>query len=192
VAEIRIIEGACGAGFGRYEAGLFTLPDGREIGVERLETFVIRNAMALEGRWAGEIVGGIRGAVDATVHLPLPLRLAAIGASRGLGLIDRAIRMEAILEAGFHDGTQIVISTSASVFHLICNDREVVTRARSRGFINPESQEAPLSDASEIQATTQADPAEQTDGASLASIFHYEKRKGRLRRVARNEAPDKP
>ena len=188
MAVIRIIEGSCGEGVGRYETGLFTLPDGSEHGVECLETFTFRNEIALEGRWADEIVGGIRGAIGATAHLPL--RLAALGASKGIGLIDRAIRPEAVLEARFNDGTRVVAATEASVIHQIRNDCDVVRQARSRGIIATRSHEASLSDASEIQTTITVDPAAQSDSTSLASIFRYEKRKGRLRRVPRNDETD--
>ena len=189
MAVIRIIEGSCGEGVGRYETGLFTLPDGSEHGVECLETFTFRNEIALEGRWADEIVGGIRGAIGATAHLPFPLRLA-LGASKGIGLIDRAIRPEAVLEAVFNDGTKVVAATEASVIHQIRNDCDVVKQARSRGIIATRSHEASLSDASEIQMTITVDPAAQSDSTSLASIFRYEKRKGRLRRVPRNDVTD--
>ncbi|KAB1070112.1 hypothetical protein [Methylobacterium planeticum] len=190
MAEFRIIECSRGDGAGRYDAGLFTLPDGSEFGAECLQAVTIRNEAALEGAWAGEIVGGIRGAIDASARLPFPLRLAALGARKGIGLVDRAIRAEAIAELRFSDGTMMIAALEPDIVRLIRHDLEVLERARVRFIAAAMNQEASNGDRLAPQSPTATDLAERETSTSLASIFHYEKRKGRLRRVARVDSTE--
>lgn len=166
------------AGQGRYAGGLITLPDGAVHGVETIVRVEIRGA---ERPQAGDVVGAVRSALGAALSLPLPFRIAASGLRAGLGALEEGLRpaeglapVTLTLREGIAIETLMPIETAI----LIRRDAEIVRSALARaGDTLPEA--LPF-------------PSTGQETAALTSIFRYEKRNGRLRRVAVPEGDPKP
>jgi len=189
MSEIRILEGAgpgwSGApGPGTYEAGLLHLPGGATRGVEDLVDLVTEDG-ADPKRRAG-IAGGLRSALNAAGPLPRPFDLAASFVGLGLGALGGTLHAVTTLRARFSDGASARIATDPETAAAMMHDREVVRLALRRREAGAPAQRrlappvAPL-----------ALPAPEPDAApALTSIFQYEMRKGRLRRLSSDKAPE--
>ena len=187
MSEIRILDGpgphgAWTTGAGTYETGLLHLPDGQARGVEDLDALEIADGPALQRR-AG-IAGGLSTALDATGPLPRPLGLAAAFVGLGLGALGGTLHATASLQARFSDGARVRIETDPATAAAMVRDWDVVRRALLR-------REAPAQRLLAPPAVPPlALPAPEHDSApALTSIFQYEMRKGRLRRLASGKAP---
>lgn len=191
MTEIRIIAGSWATGVGTYKAGLFTMPGGAVRGVEDLMSMTTQGEVSDEPHWAGQIVGGLRGALAAAVRLPRPLGLAASTVTAGLGAIGDGLHRRATLEAAFADGSTLVAVTEAGVVSLIRNDREVVCRAQARSALPSLPTALPAGDTGDDAAFRARGTAADAADAALTSIFEYEKRNGRLRRVPNVQGPGK-
>ncbi len=165
MTAIRFIGGAH-EGAGAYELGIFHLPDGGTRAVEEVVSLTVEGERSPAPRWSGEIVRGLQGALAQAGSFRQPLGLAASVMGAGLGLFDRTVRFT----AAFADGSSARIEAEAGLPALIDRDREVVRLARLR--------QAPTAEPSaDAEAGKAADSA-------LSAVFEYEKRNGRLRRVA--------
>ncbi|MCJ2045603.1 hypothetical protein MKK58_13830 [Methylobacterium sp. J-078] len=175
MSEILLLGGTCGEGPGSYEAGVFHLPDGSARGVEDLADFMVSYGPEPASRRLG-IARGLRDALASTGPLPRPLGLAASVAGFGLDVIGGGGRPGASLELRFADGAIASVRTEADAAARIVQDREVVRLALLRRAVSaPMVAETP---------TESAPTPEGSETRALASIFAYEKRGGRLRRVA--------
>lgn len=173
-----IDEGTGGAGTGSYLRGLLTLSNGETRGVEAIARLTPRDEGA-RGRAASQRLPGfldtVRNVLPAAARLPMPARLAVSTVRAGLGVIEEGFAPEGAapvsVEIAFGDGASLVARMAPALIAALRRDREialgVVARA-GRADIAPPA--APPDDG----ATTEA----------LTSIFRYEKRNGRLRRVA--------
>lgn len=162
MSGLRVVGGTCGHGAATYDLGVFAMPDGGSRGVETVASLSIEGDPPV---WTGQIVRGLRGALRANDGLPKPLGFAASALGAGLGLFDRPARFTAT----FADGSTATIEADAALAACIERDREVVRGVLARG----------------IAAT--APPKDEAAGGGEAptAIFEYEKRNGRLRRVAK-------
>ena len=189
MSEIRILEGA-GLGFsdatgpGDYETGLLHLPGGATRGVEDLVDLVIEDSAASPRR-AG-IAVGLRSALHAAGPLPRPFDLAASFVGLGLGALGGTLHATITLRARFSDGASARIATDPETAAAMMHDWTVVRLALMRREAGAPTQRrltppvAPL-----------ALPAPEPDAApALTSIFQYEMRKGRLRRLASGKVPE--
>jgi hypothetical protein len=180
MTEILIFAGTCGEGSGSYESGVFTLPDGNVRGVEDLADLILPHGPEAASRRGG-IARGLRDALSATGPLPRPLGLAASVLGIGLDVLGADGRPSPAMELVFTDGATASIRTEADVVAQIVRDREVVRLAVVRLESLPRvERSSPVADAPETPASGGARP----DDRALASIFAYEKRGGRLRRLA--------
>lgn len=173
-----IDEGACGTGTGSYQAGLLTLPDGMARGVETIVRLSPHAAPPRSSALPG-FLGSLREALPATGGLAMPARLAVSTMRAGLGVIEEGLTPDptqpAAVEIDFADGTTIVARMRPEVIASLRRDREVALGALDR---------ASRSDPRMAEETAEAQEA----GEALTSIFRYEKRNGRLRRVTEPEA----
>jgi hypothetical protein len=168
VTAIRFIGGAH-EGTGSYELGVLHLPGGGARAVEEVVSVTVQGERSPAPRWSGEIVRGLQGALAQAGGLRQPLGLAASMVGAGLGLFDRTVRFT----AAFADGTSALIEAEAGLPALIDRDREIVRLARLR--------QAP---AAEPAASPENEEAGKAADSALSAVFEYEKRNGRLRRVA--------
>lgn len=182
MTEIVILGGTCGTGSGTYDLGLFRLPDGTARGVEDLVDLILPpEPGATPATRRGGIARGLRDALAATGPLPLPLGLAASVLDAGLDVLGGEVRPGPTLDLRFADGATATIRTDAEGAARIGRDREVVRLAGLRQAVPP----------------TLPPPVEPEAGApgpdapALASIFAYEKRGGRLRRLSAKVLDDK-
>lgn len=183
MSEIRISAGSWEAGTGSYEAGLLRLPNGDVRGVEDLVDLSV--AAPPDTRRRAGIAGGLRSALTAVGPLPRPLDLAASVVGFGLGLVGGGGATS--LQARFSDDATAVIVTDPATAALIVRDREVVRLAAARLAATPPA--PALLPAPALALPAPERPQRDADRA-LTSIFEYEKRKGRLRRLAVAREPD--
>ena len=184
---IQIISGTFGAGPGSYEFGVFGLPDGSLRGVEDLETLTLAPPEQAVPRRTG-IARGLRAALVATGPLPNPLGLAASFMHAGLDVLGRDARPAWSVELRFRDGVRAIIRTDAETAAQIKRDREVVQRASLRlcppsPAVSPAETQGPMPEEAKGEVATI--DASVPDGQSLASLFAYEKRGGRVRRLSK-------
>ncbi|KQP39095.1 hypothetical protein ASF49_21940 [Methylobacterium sp. Leaf104] len=181
---IQITAGTFGPGPGSYEFGVFGLPDGSLRGVEDLEALVLAPPERQAPRRSG-IARGLREALAATGPLPNPLGLAAAVAQAGLDVLGGDARPAWSVEIRFRDGASALVLTDAETAAQIERDREVVRRA---GLRLPPLGTAPSgTEAPTPEADWEGTPADAAapDGQSLAALFAYEKRGGRVRRLSK-------
>ncbi|MBB3902637.1 hypothetical protein [Methylobacterium brachythecii] len=164
-------DGACGAGAGSYEAGLLTLPDGTARGVETIARLSPSAPRSRRGTLPG-FLGSLRDALPSSGRLAMPARLAVSTMRAGLGVIEEGLTPDVAqpiaVEIAFADGTTIVVRMPPGLIAALHRDREVALGALARVSAGPAVETAEAREASE----------------ALTSIFRYEKRNGRLRRIA--------
>lgn len=171
MTDIRITAGSFGEGPGAYDDGTFRMPDGEIRGVEDLATLELPDDSGTEPHWGGDIVRGLKGALATSSRgLPRPFGFAASLVGAGLGALDPSGRPAVTLVVTFADGAGATIATDAALAATIARDREVVRLAALRR------------DAAE-PAAPPPEPGSGDADPTLTSMFQYEKRKGRLRRV---------
>jgi hypothetical protein len=192
MGEIRILEGAhpdgpWGVGPGRYDAGLLHLPGGEARGVEDLADLVLADGPGPQRRTG--VAGGLRSALEAAGPLPRPLDFAASVVGLGLGALAGTLHARATLIARFSDGARAVIATDPATAAAILHDRALVRDAILR---REARRTAPRQALLPPPAVALPLPAPAPDTAPApASIFAYEMRKGRLRRLASGKAPER-
>lgn len=184
---IQIISGTFGAGPGSYEFGVVGLPDGSLRGVEDLEALTLAPPEQAVPRRTG-IVQGLRQALTATGPLPNPLGLAASFMHAGLDVLGGNARPAWSVELRFRDGVHALVRTDAETAAQIERDREVVQRASlrlplSRPAVSPAETQPQVPEEAEGEAASI--DASVPDGQTLASLFAYEKRGGRVRRLSK-------
>lgn len=192
MGEIRILEGAhpdgpwC-AGPGTYEAGLLRLPGDETRGVEDLADLVLVDGPPPRRR--ADVLGGLRSALDAAGPLPRPLDFAASVVGLGLGALAGTLHAGATLHARFSDGARAVIATDPATAAALLRDwtlvRDAILRREAR---QPAPWQAPLPPP--LVAPLALPAPAPDESPAPASIFAYEMRKGRLRRLASGKAPD--
>jgi hypothetical protein len=184
---IQIISGTFGAGPGSYEFGVFGLPDESLRGIEDLETLTLAPPEQAVPRRTG-IARGLREALVATGPLPNPLGLAASLMHAGLDVLGGDAQPAWSVELRFRDGVHAIIRTDAETAAQIERDREVVRRASLR-LSSPSPAESPAETRPPMHEEAEGEPASNDvsvpDGQSLASLFAYEKRGGRVRRLSK-------
>lgn len=192
MSEIRITAGAWETGIGAYEAGLLHLPNGEVRGFEDLADLSVKNGSEPQGRRAG-LFGGLRSALHAAGPLPRPLDLAASVVGLGLGVIGGDLHAQVSLQARFSDGASAVILTDPATAASMIRDREMIRLAlQRRDASRPGHADQELQERREMsgRAILPAPDAERDADRALTSIFEYEMRKGRLRRLAAAKSPD--
>jgi hypothetical protein len=195
MSEIRILEGArpdgpWGTGPGTYEAGLLRLPGGEARGVEDLVDLVRADGSGPQRRTG--IVGGLRSALDAAGPLPRPLDFATSILGLGLGALAGTLHASATLHARFADGARAVIATDPATAAAILHDWAVVREALLRRDARRQPPRQVLLPPPAAAPLTLPAPAPVPDAAPApASLFAYEMRKGRLRRLASGKAPER-
>lgn len=175
MTDIRMTAGSCGEGPARYEAGVFAMPDGGLRGVEDLTGLERAGDPAPGPHWTGDLVRGLQGALASTAALPRPFGLAASVVGLGLGALEGRGRPSVSLRATFSDGATAVIAAEPWLADLIERDRAVVRLALLRAAAAAPPMPEPAA------AAPPGDPAPDT---APTPMFEYEKRRGRLRRVA--------
>lgn len=180
--DIRIVAGRWEAGRGTYADGLLRLPNGDLRGLEGVLDLSAEEPDTAPRRRAG-IAGGLRSALRAAGPLPRPLDLAAAMVGLGLGALGGDLHAVSGLRLRFADGASARIETDPATAALMMRDHAVIRRALAR--LNPggSSAAAPLS-APILALPAPAPQAEPQAEREIPSIFEYEKRKGRLRRMA--------
>lgn len=173
-----IDQGGSGAGSGSYEAGLLTLSNGQARGVEdiaRLSVCGDAGKKQAASQKLPDFLGTLRGALPAPGRLPMPARLAISTVRAGLGVIEEGFAPDGVdpsaVEIAFDDGMTIVARMSAGLIAMIRRDRDIALNAIARAT---RAAVAPVEQPQEADGSADA----------LTSIFRYEKRNGRLRRVA--------
>ncbi|GJE28673.1 hypothetical protein [Methylobacterium organophilum] len=166
---------------GRYADGLLSLPGGVVRGVEEVVRVQARGTGPDGLERAGEAAGNLRQALGQGGPRSLPLRLALSTVRAGLGLIEDGLRPDlqaSPVEIGFADGSTVVALLPGEAAALIRRDAAI-----ARGALERQARKAavPLP----APPVEPAAPAALPDGTgdALTSIFRYEKRNGRLRRV---------
>lgn len=176
MTAIRITDGGCGVGAGTYEDGVFTMPDGTQRGAETLSAVQGPATGEPPAHWSRDVLRGLQGAVASARVLPAPLSVAA--SAFGLGIDVLAAKPAAVvLRVSFMDGAEAVIEADAALAGLVERDRAVIRAALSRQA--PAVQPSPPIDPAAFVAAERA----------TTSMFEYEKRNGRLRRVPGKETP---
>jgi hypothetical protein len=181
MSEIRITAGAWDAEAGAYAEGLLRLPNGDILGVEELLDLSVADGSEAGPQRRVAVVRGLRSALSAVGPLPRPLDLAASFVGLGLGVIGGDVRAGLSLQARFPDGTRVVIVADPATAAQMMRDREVIRLAALRRNAVP---------AAPVVLALPAPEPEQAAERALTSIFEYEKRKGRLRRLTVAKAPD--
>ncbi|KQP95296.1 hypothetical protein [Methylobacterium sp. Leaf117] len=203
--EIQVTAGSCGIGSASYELGLFRLPDGSLRGVEDLEALVLPTPERPAPRRSG-IARGLREALAATGPLPNPLGLAASLVGVGLDVLGGEGPSLSV-ELRFRDGATALIRVAADMAAQIERDRAVVQHATLRlspahpsvpdvaaddappaNGIAAHSGEAHSGEAHSGEAHSGDERAIEEiapDDRTLASLFAYEKRGGRVRRLSK-------
>jgi len=167
------------AGEGRYASGLITLPDGQVRPIEEVACVDVRAGSAQPLDRAGAVVGGLRGALAASLPASLPLRLAFSTVRAGLGVIEEGLRPApagAVVEIAFSDGSTLTARMMPETAAMIGRDAEI-----ARGVLARRQAAGP---SSALMAPEPAPEIDATPDDALTSIFRYEKRNGRLRRMA--------
>ncbi|WP_027173928.1 hypothetical protein [Methylobacterium sp. 10] len=185
MTDIRITAGSFGEGVATYDNGVFRFPNGDIRGVEDLSDLGLPTEAAPEPHWSGDIVRGLQGALaTSTKGLPSPFGFAASFVGLGLDVLESTATTAATLPITFTDGASATMAADGAVAALILRDREVVRLALERRAPAPAVQSVP-----EPEPTVPApDPTDPT----LTSMFQYEKRKGRLRRVVTEKTSQEP
>lgn len=187
--DIRIVAGRWEAGHGTYADGLLGLPNGDLRGLEAVVDLSAEEPETALRRRVG-IVGGLRSALQAAGPLPRPLDLAASMVGLGLGALGGDLHAVSVLRLRFADGAGVRIETDPATAALITRDHAVIRRALAR--LGPaDSSAAPRLTRPLLALPPPPVPAHppspqgglQAD-LEIPSIFEYEKRKGRLRRMA--------
>ncbi|MCJ2033212.1 hypothetical protein [Methylobacterium sp. J-068] len=134
----------------------------------------------------GGIARGLRDALAATGPLPRPLGLAASVLGAGLDVLGGDGRPTLSIDLRFEDGATASIRADAETAARMSRDREVVRLAVLRRATAPIAAPAGAAPAAETRWPETPGP----DAPALASIFAYEKRGGRLRRLAAKARDD--
>lgn len=176
-----IEEGFCGAGTARYAGGLLTLPDGSVRGVETITRLSVKTPEDGATR-AGDVAGSLRETLGGTKPTSLPLRLALSTMRAGLGVIEEGLRPPRGVptEIEFADGTSIMALMPIEAAALLRRDNAI-----ARGVLDRVVEEGAPTRREPTATTADTAPDE-----ALTSIFRYEKRNGRLRRVAARDKAD--
>ncbi|KQP50897.1 hypothetical protein ASG40_13335 [Methylobacterium sp. Leaf399] len=172
MTAIRIAGGACGSGAGAYEDGLFTMPDGTSRGIETVASLDLPEPAAPPAHWSGDLLRGLQGALASAQALPKPVSVAASAVGFGLGAFE-ATPPTTLLRLAFEDGADAELAVRADLAALIARDVALVRAALERRTPPAPAVPAAAVDADADRATT--------------AMFEYEKRNGRLRRVARKD-----
>ncbi|GEO99606.1 hypothetical protein [Methylobacterium haplocladii] len=172
-----IDEGSGGAGTGSYACGLLTLANGEARGVEAVASLTAREDATRRSAASQRVPGfldTLRGALPASTRLSMPARLAVSTVRAGLGVIEEGFAPGGddleIVEVAFSDGASLVARMPAELVAAIRHDREIALGVLAR---SGRTQIVPAEAMSEADDSAEA----------LTSIFRYEKRNGRLRRV---------
>ncbi|CAA2107131.1 hypothetical protein MBUL_04008 [Methylobacterium bullatum] len=182
MTDIRITAGTFGEGVATYENGVFRFPNGEVRGVEDLADPGLSPETTPEAHWSGDIVRGLQGALaTSTKALPSPFGFAASFVGLGLDVLESSATTTAALPISFSDGASATMAADGAVAAIILRDREVVRLALERRAPAPAAQPAP--------APEPMLPASDPNDPTLTSMFQYEKRKGRLRRVVTEKTP---
>lgn len=182
MTDIRITAGTFGEGVATYENGVFRFPNGEARGVEDLTDLGLAPESTPEAHWSGDIVRGLQGALaTSTKALPSPFGFAASFVGLGLDVLESSANTAATLPITFSDGASATMAADGAVAALIRRDREVVRLALERVAPAPAVQPAPAPEPI-VSTPNPNDP-------TLTSMFQYEKRKGRLRRVVTETTP---
>lgn len=170
----RVLDGPCGAGPGQYRAGCLILPDGTTRGIETVATLSGSSPGGGASGLSAGIVGSLNALLPGQGGRALPLRLALAGMRAGLGAVadELAPGGAATTEIVFQDGTRIEAALRPDERAVLLHDRDLALGVLAR-------RQSPA-------ASADLDPAQQE---ALTSIFRYEKRQGRLRRVTGSETP---
>ena len=180
MTDIRITAGSFGEGVATYDNGVFRFPDGEARGVEDVSDLGTPPEPAPEAHWSGDIVRGLQGALaTSTKALPSPFGFAASFVGLGLDVLESSANAAATLPITFGDGASATLAADGAVAALIRRDCEVVRLALARAVPAPAVAPAP----------DPTDPEPDANDPTLTSMFQYEKRKGRLRRVVTEKAP---
>ncbi len=189
MTEIRIVAGAWEAGSGTYADALLRLPNGDLRGLETVVDLSAGEPEAPPRRRIG-IAGGLRSALKAAGPLPRPLDLAATMVGLGLGALGGDLHAMSVLQLRFADGASVRIETDPATAALMKRDHTVIRLALAR-LMPGDSPTAPLLPgpilalpAPFAPAPPPAPRAEPGSEREIPSIFEYEKRRGRLRRMA--------
>lgn len=189
--EIWIKAGAWEAGRGVYEDGLFSFPNGASRGLEEVVDVSVEDRPVAALRRRIGVADGLRSALRAVGPLPRPLDLAASVIGLGLGALGGELHTLSSLHLRFTDGAIAAIEADPATADLIRRDHAVIRLALARrGHAGPMA--AHLLPAPILALPAPSAPASSGVGAGTAfgvereipSIFEYEKRKGRLRRLA--------
>jgi hypothetical protein len=189
MTEISFSSEDFGDGPGSYDMGVFHLPNGQVRGIEDVADLILPDASgAVPVARRGGIARGLRDALAASGPLPRPLGLAASVVGFGLDVLGADGRAAlSSVELRFADGTTATIRVDGQCAAQIGRDREVVRMAALR-----QARSAPPRLPAESRTErrpTEEHHSEGPDARALASIFAYEKRGGRLRRLSA-KAPD--
>ncbi len=194
MGRFTIDAGGCGTGAAIYRDGLFTLPDGAERGIETLRRVEVEAEGSDIQSTTSALAGSLRGMLDPPA-LALPWRLAVSGMRAGLGAIEEGLRRPDGVRVAltFMDEALIVARMAPDLAEQIAREAALVRAAferADRSATAPAALPAPVlalpppAAAAEPAPTAPVAPAaSEADEAALTSIFRYEKRNGRLRRV---------
>ncbi len=176
MTDMRVIAGSLGEGAATYEDGLFHLPNGETRAIEDVTQFDPPAGGGRSPHWSGDIVRGLQGALSTTTKaLPSPFGFAASFVGLGLDAFEASADT---LSITFADGAAATLVAGPETVAVIRRDREVVGRALQRRAPAP------------LPAPEPAFPAPDPSDPILTSMFRYEKRKGRLRRIATEKGAD--
>lgn len=183
-----IEDGPGGAGSGRYAAGLISLPGGIDYGVESVTRIEVRGTADRAAR-AGLVAGSFREALLPARTVSLPLRLAFSTMRAGLSVVEEGLRQREGLrvEIAFEDATVVHAMMAAETLTVIRHDAALARGILERSRKATQEAAAPL-----LLPPPRAVPVPQDppDDDVFTSIFRYEKRNGRLRRVAASAKAD--
>lgn len=172
------VEDEGGSGTGSYEAGLIVLPDGVERGVETVAGITLREEGAPATRLLG-LLGTLRGVLPEPGRQPMPMRLAVSTIRAGLGVIEEELAPggsdPVAAELVFTDGSAILARMPPDLVSTIRRDREIARAALARS----------------ARPAVPPPAAQHREADAPTSIFRYEKRNGRLRRVVDAGKPSK-
>ena len=184
MTDIRITAGSFGEGVATYDNGVFRFPNGDIRGVEDLSDLGLPTEPATEPHWSGDIVRGLQGALATTTKaLPSPFGFAASFVGLGLDVLESSATTTATLPITFTDGASATMAADNAIATILMRDREVVRLALERRAPTPAVEPAPAPEPAPMS------PASDATDPTLTSMFQYEKRKGRLRRVVTEKAP---
>ncbi len=183
MAEIKVVAGSCGKGRGQYEAGIFTLPDGTEHGVDAVVTIDAHGDVAGERNWGEQVLTGIKGSLGLASNLDLT-GAAGLAASALAAVEADESRPKALVEIAFTDGGVIVALADARLPALVTHDREILRVGFARAASRVAALPAPAVPAGgTLQAASDAVQATAEAAASgLTSALGFVRRSVRLER----------